>query len=202
MFPGSIFVIFLSFLSYFSPHFWYHFRNWGILEIGVFSSSSEDSSDSSTDGEKEGHKEGIGLSTYALGSDQEIKLPFAKRFLWIRLYAPKEAVRCGTLGDETWDDRGLKPGMGVRDLRTGYAGIVKYVTKTSVFVQFIDGASYYVNDVENKLNLKGLQKLSRSKKSYSGSGIKLFFPFQFHIFFKNHFFSKMRWCSWCKFRCR
>jgi hypothetical protein len=54
--------------------------------------------------------DGRTVGTFALGVDEEIKLPFAKRFLWTRFYVPSEAITCGSLSSLTWKQPNLQNG--------------------------------------------------------------------------------------------
>ena len=43
---------------------------------------------------------GQNTACFVLGVDEEVTLPYAKRFLWSRMYLPKEAMHCGSLQEQ------------------------------------------------------------------------------------------------------
>ncbi len=81
------------------------------------------------------------LSCFALGVNETLALPFAKRFIWVKTYLPAEAVRCGSLEESLWRTDNFTPGTFVTDKRNGRCGVIRVVSPLSVHVEWQNLAS-------------------------------------------------------------
>jgi hypothetical protein len=84
--------------------------------------------------------DGRSVGNIALGVDEEIKLPFAKRHLFVRIYVPYEALRCGSLSSLNWKPANLTPGVAVMHKRSAKFGIIEVADSASVYVRWLSSS--------------------------------------------------------------